>query len=242
MTHTLLFSNSTNPGQAYLEHAWDAIDDYCDGAQDVLFVPFADPDPEGYLQFVAPEFERKGYRATGLHAAADPAKAVEEAEVIFTGGGNTFLLLERLRSLGLIEALQSHVRAGGKYFGASAGSNIGCPTIRTTNDMPIIDPKGFDALGLVPFQLNCHYLDPDPAAKHNGETRITRISELHQLSGTPVLGIREGTWLESRDGRFVVRGAAADERFGQAIWFEAGREPREVSGDITELVTAALER
>lgn len=240
--HTLLFSNSTNAGSDYLAHAWDRIAEFCGDSRDILFVPFADPDPEDYLRAIEPHFAERGYRVTGLHSAEDPAAAIAAAEVIFTGGGNTFLLIGTLRKLGLIEPLREFSRRGGRYFGASAGSNIACPTIRTTNDMPIYDPLGFEALGLIPFQLNCHYLDPEPGSRHNGETRIVRIGELHQLSPVPVLGLREGAHLDATGGRYVVGGAAADDRFGPALWFEAGEEPREVSGDITELVAAALRR
>ncbi|MFT6176029.1 MAG: dipeptidase E [Cryomorphaceae bacterium] len=142
----------------------------------------------------------------GIHTWENPQKAIEDCDGIFTGGGNTFLLLKTLQEEGLIEPLRNKVLSGTPYMGTSAGSNIAGKTVNNTNDMPIVYPQSFEALGLVPFNLNPHYLDPDPTSKHMGETRETRIKEFHTQSDIPVLGIREGTALEIQDEEWKIIG------------------------------------
>jgi dipeptidase E len=147
---------------------------------------------------------------------------LDEAEAVFVGGGNTFRLLARLQQAGLVETLRDRVAAGMRYMGASAGTNLACPTIRTTNDMPVVQPVDFVALGLVPFQVNPHYLDPDPASAHMGETREERIREYLEENDAPVVGLREGSWI-------AVEGAVARlEGPRPARLFRRGRDPEEI--------------
>jgi dipeptidase E len=163
-----------------------------------------------------------GLELDSLHAAEDPRRAVEHAEAIFCGGGNTFRLLNTLYREGLVEPIRRRALDGMPYTGASAGSNVACLTIRTTNDMPIVQPPTFNALALVPFQINPHYLDPDPGTTHMGETRETRIREFHEEHATPVIGLREGAMLRVDGDTVELRGRAG------ARIFRRGREPVEV--------------
>ncbi|MBL8896639.1 MAG: dipeptidase PepE [Planctomycetes bacterium] len=219
----LLVSTSTTFGTGYLDHCAEAIAAHFAGARRVLFVPFALFDREAYAEKARARFEALGFGLDSLHRAADPARAVESAEALFIGGGNTFRLLRDLRRSALLEPIARRVRSGIPYLGTSAGSNVAGPTIRTTNDMPIVDPGGFEALGLVPFQLNPHYLDPDPSSKHMGETREKRLQEYLEENERPVVGLREGGWIECREeASYVLRGAP------RARLFLRGREPFEV--------------
>jgi dipeptidase E len=158
----LLLSNSTVPGMGFLEHAAEAIHAVLDGRGDILFVPFASIDPDTYAGIMREALAGVGARVTSLHEASDVARAVRDAEAVFVGGGNSFRLLRALTQLDALDALRHVVRQGVPYLGASAGSNLACPSIRTTNDMPIVETASLLALGLIPFQLNPHYLDPDP--------------------------------------------------------------------------------
>ncbi|HZM48863.1 MAG TPA: dipeptidase PepE, partial [Vicinamibacteria bacterium] len=142
---------------------------------------------------------------------------------VFVGGGNTFRLLKTLQDSELLEPLRRRVRDGLPYLGASAGTNITCPTIKTTNDMPIVQPPRFEALGIVPFQINPHYLDPDPGSRHMGETREDRIREFHEENDVPVVGLREGAWLRIEGTGGQVGGAAS------ARVFRRGRAPEELA-------------
>lgn len=236
----LLLSNSTNAGGRYLEHAWEAVLPALGGAAELLFVPYALADHAAYTDVARRAFAEHGVAVTGLHEAEDPVAAVAAAPAVFIGGGNTFRLLGRLRAEGLFGALRDHVAAGRPYLGASAGTNVAAPTIRTTNDMPIVDPHGFDALGLVPFQLNCHYLDADPASTHAGETRQERLEQYLEENETPVLALREGTYVRV-DGSgagavYTVGGTAVTPGRGPALLFRRGAEPAEVDGDVTAVL------
>jgi dipeptidase E len=196
MVRLLLISNSTQHGGDYLEHCAPAIQEFLGTAvRRVLFVPFAVGDQTGYAGATRERFERMGYGLDSAHDAPDPVAAVRAAEAIFVGGGNTFRLLDALYAKDLIGPIRERVAAGLPYLGASAGSNAACLTLKTTNDMPIVQPPSFDALGLVPFNLNPHYLDPDPASTHQGETREKRIAEFHEVNTAPVVGLREGAML-----------------------------------------------
>jgi dipeptidase E len=163
-----------------------------------------------------------GYAIDAVHEADDPARAVEQAEAVFVGGGNTFRLLLELYRRGLIEPIRRRVAAGMPYLGTSAGSNVACITIKTTNDMPIVEPPSLTALGLVPFNINPHYLDPDPDSTHMGETRETRIHEFHEENEPPVLGLREGAMLRVEASRATLRG-----RIGARL-FRRGAPPEEM--------------
>jgi len=187
-----------------------------------LFVPFALFDRDKYAATAQARFEKMGYELTSIHTAADTLQAVKDTEAMFIGGGNTFRLLKTLYEFDLLDIIRERVDAGMPYIGSSAGSNMACPTIRTTNDMPIVQPPSFNALGLVSFQINPHYLDPDPNSKHMGETREERINQFHEENETPVVGLREGGMLRIENGETILRGSTG------ARIFRRGLEPIEI--------------
>lgn len=223
MSRLLLLSNSKCFGQEYLEHAREAVREFLGPARRVAFVPFALHDQAGYTARVAAAFEAMGFALEGLTPDAAGLARLERAEAVYVGGGNTFRLLASLRRSGLLDALRQRALDGLPYMGASAGTNITAPTIRTTNDMPIVDPGGFDALGLLPFQINPHYVDADAASRHMGETRETRLQEYLEENAVPVLGLREGTWVRVEGSAARLEGADAGARL-----FRRGSEPEEL--------------
>ncbi|AOS63936.1 dipeptidase PepE [Actinoalloteichus hymeniacidonis] len=204
----LLMSNSTNHGSRRFGHAREELRDFY-GDAEVLFVPYALADHDSYTAAVAESFAEAGVRVRGVHTVSDPAAALAEAAGIFVGGGNSFRLLRALQRGGLIEAIRTAVGRGARYGGASAGTNMACPTLRTTNDMPIVEPMGFATLGLIDFQINPHYQDPIPDSSHMGESRQQRIAEFLEENDVPVLGLREGAWLRVSDDSIVLRGHTA---------------------------------
>lgn len=222
----LLLSNSINYGQEFLEHAVSDIKDFL-GAEikRVTFVPFAGV-TRSYDEFAAAvsgRFEEMGYQLDPVHKAADAVEAVREAEAVAVGGGNTFHLLRALYETGLIEAIRERAKAGLPYLGWSAGSNVACPTIRTTNDMPIVEPQSFDALNLVPFQINPHYTDERLTA-HSGETREQRIAEFIKANpDATVVGLREGSGLRIEGERIKLLGEK------EARIFRSGEDAKEYS-------------
>jgi dipeptidase E len=218
----LLLSNSTVPGMGFLEHAFGAIQDVLDGRTSVLFVPFASSHPDAYATVMRDALAGIGVRVTSLHQADNVAGAVGDAEAVFVGGGNSFRLLRALRQRHALDVLRKLVAAGVPYLGASAGSNLACPSIRTTNDMPIVEVASLSALGLIPFQLNPHYLDPIPGSSHQGETRQQRIEEFLEENDVPVLGLREGAWLRVAGQQAVLSGA------GTGRLFQRDTEPADV--------------
>jgi dipeptidase E len=222
MTELLLLSNSTSPGRGFLEHALDAIAELVPAGRRLLFVPFAASDHESYTQRMRAALAPISVQVTGAHQASDPVAAVAGADAVFVGGGNSFRLLRALQDSGLGAAIAARARGGLPYLGSSAGTNMACPTLRTTNDMPIVQPASFEALGLIPFQVNPHYLDPDPASTHQGETRQQRIEEFLECNDVPVLGLREGSWLRVRDTTAATGGAASSRLFAR------GSGPREL--------------
>eukprot|EP00730_Choanoeca_flexa_P018295 TRINITY_DN8888_c0_g1_i1.p1 TRINITY_DN8888_c0_g1~~TRINITY_DN8888_c0_g1_i1.p1 ORF type:complete len:258 (+),score=58.66 TRINITY_DN8888_c0_g1_i1:56-829(+) len=203
----LLISNSTTHPSGYLDHCAPMMKSFLgDAVKSILFVPFALDDCDEYAATAKKRFETMGYGCTSLHEASDKPAAVKEAQAMFIGGGNTFRLLTKLHNFKVIEPIRQRVAEGMPYMGASAGSpaafvlwhvgsNVACPGIFTTNDMPIVQPPTFEALNLVPFQINAHYLEPDPKSTHKGETRKQRIDQFHEESSTPVLGLPEGMML-----------------------------------------------
>ena len=204
----LLLSNSTNHGQVMYSHAAKTLREVAAG-RTVTFVPFALANWDDYAHRAIAAIERIGVRATSAHRASAPDRAILEADVVMMGGGNTFRLLDSLYQLGVIDELGARVRAGvTRYIGASAGTNVACPTIRTTNDMPICQPPSFDALGLLPFQTNLHYVDADPQSTYMGETRDLRIEEFLEDNDCPVLAMYEGAWLHVRSDRACITGSA----------------------------------
>lgn len=195
----LLLSNSSSDA-GYLTHALADIAEliaHLPAGAPAVFVPYAGVtrDWDEYTKIVSTALESTGLNVLGLHQANDPVAALEEAAVIIVGGGNTFNLLGQLRRQDLLGVIARRVREGAAYLGWSAGSNLACPSICTTNDMPIVDPKGFDALGLLSFQINPHYTDAHPAG-HRGETRSQRLAEFCTVNpDMPVLGLAEGSGL-----------------------------------------------
>lgn len=242
MTNALLLSNPTNFNGGYLTHAEDVINDFFAGVQELVFAPWALADHDAYTTAVAGAFSRHGIRVVGLHTFNDPAAAIRDADAMYVGGGNTFRLTGALHTLGLLDPIRSAVSNGLLYSGASAGSLIASPTLRTTNDMPIVQPLSFETLGLLSFQLNCHYVDADPTSTHAGESRELRLREFHEDNDVAVLGLREGTWLRldhrSHSTTAAVGGAAISSHApGPAILHRRGEAPTEVSGDVTHLLS-----
>lgn len=230
----LMISTSKIHGSEYMEYIRSEITDFLGAGKNILFIPYARPGGisfEEYTSYPQKALAPVGISVKGIHEYPDPVKAIAEAEAIFVGGGNTFLLTKTLYELNLIEPLRAAVVAGTPYMGSSAGSNITGLSIGTTNDMPIVYPPSFEALALVPFNINPHYLDPLPDSKHQGETRETRINEFHHQNPQAVIGIREGSWLRLESNRLSLRGSH------QARLFEAGKEARELDpGDISFLL------
>jgi dipeptidase E len=209
----LLLSSSTVHGHGYLDHAEAEIRTFLRDVRRVLFVPFALRDQDAYAAKPRARFSKLGIDIDSLHEAANMQQAVGNAEAIFVGGGNTFRLLKSLYDLDLLGAIRARVEEGMPYMAASAGSNIAAPTIRTTNDMPIVEPPSFDALGLVPFQINPHYLDADPNSTHMGETREERLLQFLEENDTPVIGLREPAMLRVENGTCTLRGKAGARLF-----------------------------
>jgi dipeptidase E len=218
----LLISTSKVYGTGYLDHAEAEIRDLLGPSARVAFIPHALFDRDGYAEVARQRFAAMGYRLESVHRAPIPVAALDGADAIFVGGGNTFRLLKALYDLRLLEPIRRRVAAGMLYIGSSAGSNVACPTIRTTNDMPIVEPPSLAALGLVKFQINPHYLDPDPSSRHMGETREERLRQYLEENQVPVVGLREGAML-CVDGDSVLLAGSNSARI-----FRRGAEPVEV--------------
>lgn len=207
--HLLLASTSTIYGSSYLSYLKEDITRFFQGKTKILFIPYARPGGmswEDYTSAASEVFTSIGFELKGIHEWENREEALAWAEGFFTGGGNTFVLLKSLQEEGLIPKLQDQIKAGKPYMGTSAGSNIAGQTICTTNDMPIVYPQTFDALQLVPFNINPHYLDPIEGSTHMGETRETRINEFHCFNDLPVAGLREGTALEFHGNQVSIIG------------------------------------
>ncbi len=222
----LLFSSSRVGDYGFLDHALEAIDAGLGGARELVFVPYALADWAGYTAMVSDSLRRLGVAVRGLDTFADPARVLAEARAVFVGGGNTFRLLAALERTGVLPVLRERAGRDLVYLGASAGTNLACPTIHTTNDMPIVEPHSFTALTLVPFQINPHFVGGNPFPGHRGETREERIAQFHEVAETPVVGLPEPSWLEvsraESTTQAVVRGAAP------AVLFRRGDPPRSV--------------
>jgi dipeptidase E len=218
MMRLLLISSSRVHGYGYLDHAEQEIRAFLGNVKGVAFVPFALSDRSAYTRTVAERLGRMGYQVAQVNSAADL-----QADAIFVGGGNTFRLLKTLYDLDLLDAIRERVSGGAFYMGSSAGSVITAPTIKTTNDMPIVQPPSFDSLHFVPYQINPHYIDADPTSTHQGETRDQRLAEYLEENTTPVIGIREGTMLRVSDVVTRVIGSKA------AKIFRPGEEPYDVA-------------
>jgi dipeptidase E len=217
----LLISTSKIYGSAYFDYCEPEVRDFLGPAiRRVLFVPYALQDRDAYTAMARERFERMGYGIDSVHEG-DPISAVENAEAIYIGGGNTFRLLAAMYEAGIVKPIRRRVEGGVPYIGSSAGSNVACVTMKTTNDMPIVYPPSFDGLNLVPFNINPHYLDTDPSSTHMGETREQRIREFHEMNDNPVIGLREGAMLRIEGPEVSLRGVRG------ARLFRKGEEPEE---------------
>lgn len=220
MRKLLLVSSSRVHGFGFLEHCEAAIQQHFENRSQIVFVPYALADHDGYEDLVQKRFAQMGLPIQSLHHASDPVQTVKDADGIFIGGGNSFRLLKTLYDLELVAPIQEFVSEGKPYMGSSAGTNMSCPTIRTTNDMPIVEPPSFDALNLVPFQINPHFLDADPGSTHKGETREQRLTEYLEENTRPVVAIREGSWLTVDENKCTLNGATG------MMLFEKGKPPQ----------------
>ncbi len=199
MKNIIIASTSTVHGSGFLDYLLPHLEKHFNTVNQLIFIPFARPSGishDEYTKKAKSAFKKIGKDVKGLHEFDDQKKAIENAQGIFVGGGNTFVLLQQLYKNNLVLSLQSAINSGVPYLGTSAGSNICGLTINTTNDMPIVYPPSFKALAFVPFNINPHYLDPDPNSTHMGETRETRIQEFHKFNTQPVVGLREGSFLK----------------------------------------------
>ncbi len=213
----LLISSSAVYGSAYLDYAESEIRDFLGAVKRVLFVPYALYNLDGYAATARKRFEAMGYDLDSTHVSPNPKKAVTYAEAILIGGGNTFRLLKVLYDYDLLRPIRQRVEEGVPYIGSSAGSVVACPTIQTTNDMPIVMPPSLNALGLVSFQINPHYLDPDLSSRHMGETRGERICQFHEENQAPVVGLREGGMLRVEGGAILLKGYASARLFRRGV-------------------------
>lgn len=218
MKNILIASTSTLANEDYLEYLLPELQLHFKNCSTILFIPFARPggiSHEEYTNSVALAFAKINKKVIGIHEFEDAALAVKSAEGIFTGGGNTFVLVSQLHKNNVMAILSQVIKNGTPYLGTSAGSNICGLTMQTTNDMPIVYPPSFQTLGVVPFNLNTHYLDPDTNSKHMGETRETRIKEFHAFNSAPVLGLREGSWLDVKGDSIILKGNLTARLFRQ---------------------------
>ncbi|MDX1316092.1 MAG: dipeptidase PepE [Xanthomarina gelatinilytica] len=231
MKNLIIASTSTVHGSGYLEYLLDELALFFKDANTIVFIPYARPSGishEDYTMKAREAFKKIHKNVKGIHEFENPIEAIQNAEAIFTGGGNTFVLLYQLYKNNLLEPLKKRVLKGTPYLGTSAGSNICGLTINTTNDMPIVYPPSFKALSFVPFNINPHYLDPIPNNKHMGETRETRIKEFHAYHTQPVIGLREGSWLQVTETFIKLKGPLT------ARVFEYNKTPYEIESG-TEL-------
>ncbi len=218
MKNIIIASTSTLHGGDYLDYLLPELKLHFQVCKTILFIPFARPSGishEDYTAKVASAFAKIGKEVKGIHEFDDYSNAIKNAEGIFTGGGNTFLLVAQLYKTDCMSVLAEVVKNGTPYLGTSAGSNICGLTMQTTNDMPIVYPPSFKTLGVIPFNLNPHYLDADLQSKHMGETRETRINEFHSFNSIPVLGLREESWLEVKGDSIILKGNLTARLFRQ---------------------------
>lgn len=225
MKSIIIASTSTLHGSGYLNYLLDDLKLHFKSVNDILFVPYARPggiSHDAYTEIVSKAFKTIDKRVKGLHSFKNPKEAIQQAQGIFVGGGNTFVLVSQLYKNDVLSAIKTAVLDGTPYLGTSAGSNICGLTMQTSNDMPIVYPPSFKTLGVVPFNINPHYLDPIPGSTHMGETRETRIKEFHSYNNQPVIGLREGSWLAVEDDTITLKGSL------DARIFEYNKAPYEV--------------
>ena len=228
MKDIIIASTSTVHGSDFLEYLLDDLKHFFKHTNTILFVPYARPSGISHDEYTLKAneaFSKIGKNVKGIHEFENPIDAAKQAKGIFIGGGNTFVLVNELYKQQLIEPIKDAVNSGTPYLGTSAGSNICGLNIRTTNDMPIIYPPSFKTFSFIPFNINPHYLDPNPNSTHMGETRETRIKEFHKYNTQPVVGIREGSYLEVNGNEITLRGPL------QARIFEYNKTPYEVDSN-----------
>ena len=229
MKNLIIASTSTIHGSGYLDYILDELSVFFKDVKTILFIPYARPGGithDDYTKKAEDAFAKISKSVKGIHTFDNPVEAIKNAEAIFTGGGNTFVLVNQLYKNNLIDILKKTVTNGTPYLGTSAGSNICGLTIKTSNDMPIVYPPSFNVLGLVPFNINPHCLDPDTNSKHMGETRETRIKEFHYYNTPPVIGLREGSWLRVEGESIILKGEL------KARIFEYNKAPYEIESGI----------
>ncbi|MCG2418170.1 dipeptidase PepE [Aequorivita sp. F47161] len=230
MRELIIASTSTVYGGDYLDYLTEEMAELFKDTEEVIFIPYARPGGISHDQYTAKAakaFTEIGKKLVGLHTFDNPVEALKNAKGAFTGGGNTFVLVNALYRLELMQPLRQAIFKGLPYMGTSAGSNICGVSMQTTNDMPIVYPPSFKTLGVIPFNLNPHYLDPNPESKHMGETRETRIAEFHTQNTVPVVGLREESWLRVKGDEITLKGKL------KARVFEQGKEPHEVESGAT---------
>lgn len=228
-------SNGYSPdGGRYLEHAFDVLSDALAGVRQVAFVPYALRDWDGHSTAVADALAPLGVKVVATHECPSPTSLLESAEAVFVGGGNAFRLLAAMYAIGALDAITKRVAEGMPYIGTSAGTNVACPTIRTTNDMPIAEPPSLAALHLIPFQVNPHYPAREVLDGHLGETRDRRLGQFLEDNDVPVLALHEGAWLDVNETSMTVdgaRGARVFQRFATPVDIRPGT-------DVSHLLTA----
>lgn len=228
----MLVSSSARFGQGYLEHCAGELVEFLADIRELLFIPYALADHDRYYGIFSEKISAIGLQAKSIHTSVDKRGAIESAEAIFIGGGNTFVLAKTMQELGIMEAIAGRVAAGTPYIGSSAGANISGITIGTTNDMPIVQVESFRALSIVPFNINPHYHEVEPGERRFGETRDERIREFHQYNEQPVVAMFEGAFLRIENGTASVRGE------GGVKVFRRGKSEVSVApgGNISELL------
>ena len=222
----LIVSTSTVHGQPYLSYMKESVAEHFSGCKEIVFIPYARPGGlswDDYTEVARSFFEKINIQVRGIHEFGSPIEAIKQANGVFTGGGNTFVLLKDVYENGVMETLRERIKEGMPYMGTSAGSNLTGMTVNNTNDMPIVYPPTFDAIGAIPFNINPHYLDPDPSSKHMGETRETRIKEFLTFNSITVVGLREGSYLKVKGEDIQLHGDL------NMRVFEPGKKTYEVS-------------
>jgi len=234
LKNLILASTSTVHGGSYLDYLKPQLAAHFKDASRIIFIPYARPGGISHELYTAKAqefFKQLNIEVVGIHQYPNPAEAISKAQGVFTGGGNTFLLVKQLYEQKVLEALRNRLYENMPYLGTSAGTNIAGVSMQTTNDMPIVYPPSFKTLGAVPFNINPHYLDPVEGSTHMGETRETRIKEFHQFNALPVVGLREGSWIEVKKRIYTLRGPHS------ARIFEADKMPYELPTD-TEITVS----
>lgn len=221
MRNMILASSSSIHGSGYLEYLQPQLSDLFKNCNQIVFIPYAQPSGISYDEYT--KNAQEGFRfmnkkVVGIHTFSNPVEAMENAEAVFIGGGNTFVLVAKMYAENLWGTLLQKINNGLPYLGTSAGTNICGVSMQTTNDMPIVPVTSYKTLGVLPFNINAHFIKSDPKSTHKGETRETRIREFHQFNDTAVLGLPEGNWLRLKENEIVLKGVS------EAIWFEKEKE------------------